>query len=204
MNNKLVEKLTKTSQLNQSQIIVCLNPSLAKLPLPIQRYDDPFLPFGKAVVNATKDLVCGYILDLASYLALGAAGAVSLERTARYISANHIPCIIHGPFSGHSYSLMCDQTAFGVDGLTLKVQGDLQYYLENPPYGALVVDDRVDMNSSIPIYASSRSQVCVSGTDNKNIVLHVTDDNVLYSNRGDDFELIIRQRVEALRARYDQ
>src|SRR5262249_31784814 len=70
---------------NQSTLAIGLAPALNKLPYEIQRYDDPFLPYTKAVIDTTADLVCGYVLHLGAYLALGAAGAVALERSLAYI-----------------------------------------------------------------------------------------------------------------------
>ena len=70
-----VQRLTNARTRNQSDVVLMLNPRVDRLPLPIQRYDDPFFPFGKEIVRATHQSVCAYVFDLASYLALGAAGA---------------------------------------------------------------------------------------------------------------------------------
>lgn len=99
-----------------------LNPHVLRLPLAIQRYDDPFLPYGKAVIAATRDIVGGYVFDLASYLALGGAGAVALERTVDYVGGD-VPTILHGAFSSADYAVLCDALSFGVDYIT--VTGDV-------------------------------------------------------------------------------
>src|SRR5689334_7364687 len=77
--------LEAAQQATQSTLAISLAPTLNKLPLELQRFDDPFLPFGKAVIDATADLVCAYVFHLGPYLALGAAGAVALERTIAYV-----------------------------------------------------------------------------------------------------------------------
>ena len=54
-------------------LAIGLAPSLKNLPYSIQSYDDPFLPLGKAIIDATHELVCAYVFDLAAYLSLGAS-----------------------------------------------------------------------------------------------------------------------------------
>src|SRR5215470_3431767 len=88
---------------SNSRLAIGLAPTLEKLPLSIHRYDDPFLPYGKSIIDATHDLVCGYVFHLAAYLALGAAGAVALERTIAYVPAPLVK-ILHGPFASPDYA----------------------------------------------------------------------------------------------------
>src|SRR4051812_25649910 len=93
-----------------------MSPRLTKMPLPMQRYDDPFLPFGKAIIAATQDLVCAYVFDLAAYLAIGAAGAVALERTIAFVGENNLT-VLHAWFADSGYISAAE--AFGVDAVTL-------------------------------------------------------------------------------------
>jgi hypothetical protein len=58
------DKLRAAQSQRESDLALLLAPKLAKMPLPIARYDDPFLPFGKAIIDATRDLVCAYVFDL--------------------------------------------------------------------------------------------------------------------------------------------
>jgi orotidine-5'-phosphate decarboxylase len=62
------------------------------------KHDDPFLPFLKAIVDATADLVCAYKPNLGFYLTLGAAGVIALERIIAYIP-KHIPVILDAKFN---------------------------------------------------------------------------------------------------------
>src|SRR5512140_1136609 len=95
---KFVERLAEAQTRNHSALVIGLAPALNRLPYPIQRYDEPLLPFGKAIIETTADLVCGYVFHLSAYLALGAAGAVALERSIAY-TPGHVIRILHGPFA---------------------------------------------------------------------------------------------------------
>lgn len=112
---------------------IWLSPKLDFIPLPIQRYDEPFLPLGKSIIQATLDDAGLYIFDFPSYLATGAAGIVALERTIAYVRDKAIT-ILHGPFTGKHYSVLADVISFRIDSLTVTLQDDMQYYLESPPY----------------------------------------------------------------------
>jgi hypothetical protein len=101
-----------------------IRPLVARMPLPMQRHDDPFLPWGKAIIDATRDLVAAYVFDFAAYLALGAAGAIALERTIPY--AGDVITILHGVFIGTGYIEAAQ--AFGVDGVTLGLVADAEAY----------------------------------------------------------------------------
>lgn len=197
-----VNKLSRRQEATHSDVLLMLNPRLTALPLPIQRYDDPFLPFAKAVIDVSRDLVCGYVLDFASYLALGAAGARALERTVGYIGLE-TPKILHGPFVGSGYSAMADRTAFDVDALTLADAQDLPHYLENPPYAAFVVSNRpADTTDAAErggfLWSASRL-FTLRGADGGVLQLHLTDDRVLYAGKSDDFAAQVRSALEQLR-----
>jgi orotidine-5'-phosphate decarboxylase len=64
-----------------------------RLPVQALKWDEPLLPFNKAIIEATADLVCAYKPNLGFYLQWGAAGIIALERTIAYIP-DHIPVII--------------------------------------------------------------------------------------------------------------
>lgn len=61
------------------------------------RIDDPMFPFARSIIDATKDLVCAYSIDLAYYLSEAAAGMIALERITRYIPDN-VPIIFDAKF----------------------------------------------------------------------------------------------------------
>ena len=74
-----VDKLLKASTVNKSLLCVGLDPDLSLMPIA-----DVFA-FNRAIVDATKDLVCAYKPNLAFYEALGLQGLDSLKRTVEYI-----------------------------------------------------------------------------------------------------------------------
>ncbi len=92
-----IEKLHAAQQQNRSYLCIGLDIVVANNPAPIMYYDEPMLPFARAIIEATSDLVCAYKPNLGFYLAEGAAGVVALERIVRLIPS-HIPIILDGKF----------------------------------------------------------------------------------------------------------
>ena len=161
--------VTETLETRPSSKAIWLKPSLGRLPLPIQRFDEPFLPLSKAIIKATKDRVAVYIFDLASYLSTGAAGIVALERAIAYANQDAIT-ILHGPFTGKCYRVLGDDASLKIDGLTVTTREDLHYYMENPPYGAFLYKGSHPkeggvMDSSLTIYASDQPVIVIDLID---------------------------------------
>jgi orotidine-5'-phosphate decarboxylase len=73
------ERLAKASRKNQSLLCVGLDPDPARMPL------SSVFKFNKAIVDATKDLVCAYKPNIAFYEALGLDGLNGLQKTVAYI-----------------------------------------------------------------------------------------------------------------------
>lgn len=88
-----LHKLRAAQDRNDSWLCIGLDPDPARLPLPTMQWDEPVLPFNKAIVDATVDLVCAYKPNLGFYLQWGAAGVIALERTIAYIP-DHIPVVL--------------------------------------------------------------------------------------------------------------
>jgi orotidine-5'-phosphate decarboxylase len=91
------EKLLAAQQRNNSWLCVGLDIAASKMPLPLQKMDDPMLPFAREIIDATKDLVCAFKPNLGFFLAEGAAGIIALERLIRYIPPD-IPVILDAKF----------------------------------------------------------------------------------------------------------
>ena len=87
------DKLKAAQEKNDSWLCVGLDPQPQRLPAPALKWDEPILPFNKAIIEATADLVCAYKPNLGFYLQWGAAGIIALERTIAYIP-EEIPIII--------------------------------------------------------------------------------------------------------------
>lgn len=117
-----LDKLAEAQRRNRSWLCLGLDPVLAKMPLPLHKEDDPLLPFNKAMIDATADLVCAYKPNLAFYLAEGAAGMIALERTIAYIP-DPIPIILDGKFGdiGATAEMIAHGAfeAWGVDAVTV-------------------------------------------------------------------------------------
>lgn len=173
-------KLQTVQEMRRTKHVLWLMPRLKWLPLPMQRYDDPFLPFGKAIIDATRDLVCGYGFDLASYLSIGAAGAVALERTIAYVRADNISIsILDGAFVNMSYVEAAGTAGFNVDAVTLMSEIDAEAY-RAAGLETLVVRDGL-------VEALERAG------------MRLVDPNTIYASSGDDFAERVRATVQARR-----
>ncbi len=88
-----LQKLQAIQTQNNSWLCVGLDPDPVRLRVDVMKWDEPVLPFNKAIIDATADLVCAYKPNLGFYLQWGAAGIIALERTIAYIPS-HIPIIL--------------------------------------------------------------------------------------------------------------
>lgn len=88
-----LEKLKTVQDKNSSWLCIGLDPSMERLRVDFRKWDEPILPYNRAIIDATADLVCAYKPNLGFYLQWGAAGMIALERTIAYIP-NHIPIVI--------------------------------------------------------------------------------------------------------------
>ncbi len=88
-----LDKLKAAQERNNSWLCVGLDPDIDRLRVDVLKWDEPILPFNKAIIDATADLVCAYKPNLGFYLQWGAAGVIALERTIAYIP-KHIPVIL--------------------------------------------------------------------------------------------------------------
>lgn len=193
MQTEFLDRLHNLITHTDSSIVLNLRPVLTKMPHPIRGYDDPFFPFGKAVVKATSDLVVGYMFDLAAYLEIGAAGAIALERTLSYVAGERLS-ILHGPFAGSAYARITDENAFAADAVTLADAAYIDAYLHRSDRGAFVVtqglpsrDYMTEMARQAGLYWPEGGQLTTVDTDGHVITLQVTPDSVLYAGSGESF-----------------
>jgi orotidine-5'-phosphate decarboxylase len=186
----------------RSTLAIGLAPSIKTLPLVMQRFDEPFLPFGKAVIDATADLTCAYVFHLAAYLALGAAGAVALERTIAYVPANVVK-ILHGPFASTDYVQAASEEAFGVQAVTLIATADpatIAAYARRPEYGVFVESNRPpgqDQTEQVGTYRSvepGHNLLSLLHTS----VMHWYWQDAIYTSVGDDFRDALHEAARSL------
>jgi hypothetical protein len=182
------DKLRAVCMERDSRVALLIVPRIDKLPPHIARYDEPFLPFGKEIVRATRDLVAAYVFDLPSYMALGAVGMVALERTIDYATDSAVT-ILHGAFALDAFTIVSDENAFGVDAVTLAPGMAWEPFVTRADRGAFVIDawagDRYELDTG--------RMVC------GDLTLQVTDEAFLYMHRLPDFADVLAANVEALR-----
>jgi len=83
------DKLNNASKKNNSLLCVGLDVDLSKAP----QYKSIF-DFNKAIIDATKDLVCAYKPNIAFYEMYGAKGLEELIKTIEYIHKFDLPVIL--------------------------------------------------------------------------------------------------------------
>jgi len=165
----------------QSSKAIWLKPTLDCLPLPIQRFDEPFLPLSKSIIKATNNSVSVYIFDLASYLAIGAAGIVALERAIAYANQDAIT-ILHGPFFGKQYKVLTEDQGLNVNSLTVATDEDLTYYIDNSPYSAFLYNGTLLKDGGV----MSDNTLTLFSTNYANISIEIIDTNFLLQNNLSD------------------
>jgi hypothetical protein len=200
MQDKFAQKLSYIQGDKRSDVALLLAPRLAMLPHPMARFDDPFLPFGKALIDATQNSVCAYAFDFAAYLAIGAAGAVALERTLAYVP-DHVVKILHAPFASIHYAQAASDNAFNVDAVTVTDLQYMQTYLQIPHMGAFVVigGQSKDYEIAGNVYWIDEGLFTFVVGSKAILKIRLASEDALYASRGDDFAEQTRAAVERLR-----
>lgn len=194
MAQNFAEKITTAQRARGSDVILLIAPRLPRLPLPMQRYDDPFLPFGREIIRVTSDLVCGYLFDLAAYLTLGAAGIIALERTIPYTELDHVR-VFHGPFVGVDYAAAAFEGNFNFDAVTLANDSHYSAYTQNVWNGAFVVRQGEAQPTPYGVYWTDAGLLTWPGAH----PMRVAGESVLYADRGENFTEGVRAAVEKMR-----
>ena len=91
---KFVQRVERAWNAGQTLLCVGLDPDPARLPKHLADADYPMFEFGRAIVDATADLVCAFKPQIAYYAAARAEG--QLEMTIAHIRRRHpgIPVIL--------------------------------------------------------------------------------------------------------------
>lgn len=182
MSDSFTQKLARIVDTNRTQVMLRISPYLLRMPAPVKAYDDPFLPFGKLVINATRDVVVGYVFDFPAYLAIGAAGMVALERTMAYVDSALI-MVIDGQFSGAGYAHLIDEGTFNADAVILADDKDVSVYLTRPDRTAFVTcdEDFHDLSRPYGIFWRKSNQMTIQDT-NRSFRLKMIGDEVIYAD----------------------
>jgi hypothetical protein len=195
---KFLEKVNHIQSETQSDLILVIRPEVMLMPLAVRIYDDPFFPFGKAIIQATRDLVVGYQFDFSAYLRLGAAGTIALERTLSLISAERL-AIIDGCFSDVRFVSVSDETAFISDAVTISHSDLIKPFCEREDRSAFVFADRLD---GIPTGAGIIHDQRIQINNGDGVIdLRLAGDDVIYADSGHDFTDTIRAKLLALLGR---
>ncbi len=91
------DKLRAEQQRANSWLCVGLDTDPAKIPSTLHGRQDAVFAFNRAIIDATRDLVCAYKPNLAFYLAHGSAGIDALLKTCSAIP-REIPIILDAKF----------------------------------------------------------------------------------------------------------
>ena len=187
------DKLLAAQAAHGSALAVGLAPWPEKLPyFIVQRHDDPFLPFSKAIIDATADHACAFVFDFAAYLCLGASGAVALERAIAYVPAPLLK-IVHGPFTNVAYLRALSESGFNADAFTV-----LTHHADE--FAALV-------NATVQgVYLDARCTLNAAGTYSADVLRYGDDvpplrwivDEISFASRRDDY----REAATAAAKRY--
>ena len=159
----------------------------------MQRYDEPFLPFGKALIDTTKDLVAGYVFDLEAYLVPGAAGMIALERTIGYVPSDLVT-ILHGGFltaamtSGMSMTMNSDSITVAQPALIDAQPLELR--------SRLLLSDKCLAGQDATPYSSFLTEngvITVRGADGQSIHLNIAGPEVTQAGTEEDFAGLVRK-----------
>ncbi|MBI4811084.1 MAG: orotidine 5'-phosphate decarboxylase, partial [Ignavibacteriales bacterium] len=79
------QKIKKKKKKNDSLLCIGLDTDVQKIPESIRRAKYPQHEFNKKIIEATKDLVCAYKLNLAFYEAAGKPYSETIHKTLKCI-----------------------------------------------------------------------------------------------------------------------
>jgi orotidine-5'-phosphate decarboxylase len=80
-----LQKLLSVQRGNASLLCIGLDSDVSKLPACVRGAADPQVEFNRRIIEATKDLVCAYKLNIAFYESAGERGWASVHRTLEAI-----------------------------------------------------------------------------------------------------------------------
>ena len=106
--NEFIKRLDAAARANRSLVCVGLDADAALMPPALAKSND-VRAFNRAIVDATKDLVCAYKPNIAFYEALGIEGLETLRDTVAYIR-KVAPDVV----------LLCDAKRGDIDSTSVK------------------------------------------------------------------------------------
>jgi orotidine-5'-phosphate decarboxylase len=76
-----IEKLKHIQRKNNSLLCIGLDTDVTQVPESLYRWGDPQFEFNRRIIDATKDLVCAYKLNIAFYESVGEHGWYTVHQT---------------------------------------------------------------------------------------------------------------------------
>ena len=152
--------------INKNNSLLCVGLDIDKEKMPsflFTKKKNPFLDFNKAIIDATKDLVCAYKLNMAFYETLGKQCFTLLEKTIQYIP-DDIVVILDGKRndignSARKYAQACFDV-YRADAVTLN-----PYLGEDTVKPFLEYEDKCSFilcRTSNPSAPDFQDQICVT------------------------------------------
>ncbi|MFN8596671.1 MAG: hypothetical protein U0559_10885 [Anaerolineae bacterium] len=214
-------KLHDVQWRNSSRLGLRLDILANKMPLPFARTDDPMLPFAQALIDATRDLVCAYVIDPGFYLSEGAPGVIALERITRYVP-EAIPIVLDTRYGSLSDSAphyaRAAFEAFRADAVTFSTLPDSQTLATFLKYSnkALFLPEIYNDFAQAGLIVEAQRPVNVPTDDRPYLIRHAayqahgnsiviansiveSDPALIYTSRRDDFAEAAREATRALR-----
>jgi orotidine-5'-phosphate decarboxylase len=140
------ERVERAQRAADSLVCVGLDPDLAKIPADLRDHTEPFLAFGRRVIDATHDLVAAYKPQIAFYSALGKER--ELEATVRYIRERAPAALIildakRGDIGNTAEAYAREAfDRYGADAVTVNPymgEDSVRPFLARPDRGALIL-----------------------------------------------------------------
>jgi len=76
-----IQKLRNIQRKNNSLVCIGLDTDVTKVPESLYRWGDPQFEFNRRIIDATKDLVCAYKLNISFYESVGEHGWYTVHQT---------------------------------------------------------------------------------------------------------------------------
>ena len=76
-----IQKLKHIQRKNNSLLCIGLDTDVTRLPESLFKWEDPQYEFNRRIIDATKDLVCAYKLNIAFYESVGEHGWYTVHHT---------------------------------------------------------------------------------------------------------------------------
>ena len=140
-----IDKLKRIQRGNNSLLCIGLDADVRKLPKSLSRHRNPQLEFNRRIIEATKDLVCAYKLNIAFYESAGEQGYRNVHRTLAMIPGDVVTIGDGkrgdiGSTAEHQAMLFCDDWKFDSSTVSPYMGKDsVEPFIKRPEQGAFIL-----------------------------------------------------------------